>query len=201
MKKNEIVYRFVCERFVQNDNKFTQSEIAKALGISLSTVNAAIQKLDRISAVKVYTRRFEVIAFDKLMLYWATHRDLYKDICYQTRADLQIREIENSMPANIAFTAYTAYKYLIGEPPADYSQVYAYATVDSLNEIKKRFPAKNGAPNLIVLSADFIMSQLIVGGALPHNSVSIPQMFVDLWNIKNWYSKEFIDKLMEKLKI
>ncbi len=201
MKKTELVYRFICERFVQNDNRFTQSEIAKALGISLSTVNAAIQKLDKISAVRVYTRRFEVIAFDKLILFWATHRNLYKDICYQTRTDLQIREIENSMPANVAFTAYTAYKYVVGEPPADYSQVYAYAAIGGLNAIKKRFPAKTGTPNLIILSADFIMNRLIISDLLPHNSVSIPQMFVDMWNIKNWYSKEFIDKLRAELKI
>lgn len=199
MKKTEIVYRFISERFIRNDNRFTQAEIARALGLSLSTVNAAINKLDRISAVKVYARRFEVIAFDKLMLYWATHRDLYKDICYQTRVDMQIREIEDSMPANMAFTAYTAYRYVIGEPPADYSQVYAYA--GNLTEIKRRFPARDGTPNLIILSADFITSRLIDEGALPHNSVSLPQMFVDMWNIKNWYSKEFTDKLMERLKI
>jgi len=201
MKKIEIVYRFISERFVRNDNKFTQAEIAKSLKISLSTVNAAINKLDRISAVKIYARHFEVIAFDKLMLYWATRRELYKDICYQTRADMQIREIENSMPAKVAFTAYTAYRYVIGEPPADYSQVYAYADPGTLNEIKRRFPARDGIPNLIILTADFITSRLINEEALPHNSVSLPQMFVDLWNIKNWYSKEFTDRLMEKLKI
>ncbi len=199
MEKIGAVYRLVCEEFLQNNNRFTQMGIAKSLGVSLSTVNSAVSKLERISAVIVYTRHFEVISLEKLLLYWATHRDLYRDICYQTYVNLEIREIESSMPAKVAYTAYTAYKYVVGEPPADYSQVYVYANQAGLEGIKRRFPAKSGHYNLIVLSADFIMSRMIEDGTLKHSSVSMPQMFVDLWNIKNWYSKEFTDKLMEKM--
>jgi hypothetical protein len=109
-----------------------------------------VTSLRDINAVRVKQRSFEVTALDRLLLYWATHRSLKKDIVYQTRADAQVKDIERGMPNEIAFTGYTAYKFLFNEVPADYSEVYVYATDNGLKEVKRRFGANGKIPNVIV---------------------------------------------------
>ena len=201
MNKQDAIYRFISERFMAGKTGFTQKDIATELSLSLSTVNLAIKKLNNVSAVKVYKRSFDVIDFSKLMLFWATRRNLNKDIVYKTASDLPVHEIERSMPNNIAFTAYSAFKYLLGNTPADYSQVYVYADSNTLNEIRIRFPERKGIYNLFVLLPDVYLSKSIESKNLKNSSVSIPQIFVDLWNINNWYSKDFIDALEKRMNI
>ena len=201
MDKQDAIYRLISEKFTEGKVEFTQKDIAHELGVSLSTVNLAIKKLNSISAVKVYKKSFNVIDFGKLMIFWATRRNLNRDIVYKTASDLPVNEIERSMPDNVAFTAYSAFKYLMGNTPADYSQVYVYADSDSLDEIRRRFPERKGVYNLFVLSPDVHLSKSIDNKSLKNSSVSIPQMFVDLWNINNWYSKDFIDALEKRMNI
>ena len=201
MKKQEIVYREVACGYLEGRRKFTQLDLAKSLGVSLSTVNSAISGLEEINAVKVGRRSFSVIEMERLLLYWATKRKLSNDIVYQTRVDEPAREIEASQPDDIAFTCYTAYRLLFREAPADYSEVYVYAGRDSLEEIKRRFERRGGPPNLIVLKADPLLEYMIEGKRLKHSAVCGAQLFVDLWNLKAWYAKDFTDALSKRLGI
>ncbi|MFH0714983.1 MAG: hypothetical protein V1847_04330 [Candidatus Diapherotrites archaeon] len=128
---------------------------------------------------------------EKALAFWASIRNLEKDIVYKTRAELKVAEIEKLMPSGISFTAFSAFKRRFKEVPADYSEVYVYAGEEELAELKKRFPPKEGPANLIVL-------------AKPKNIevekiVSNEQMFVDLWNLKEWYAKEFLTALKKKM--
>ena len=143
MKLYEVVYREIADMFLKGNNTFTQKELSEKLEISIGNINKSIKKLESINAVKIEARSFSIIALDKVMLYWATHRTLDKDIVYRGFSDLNINEIEASMPNGIAFTAYTAYKKSFRSIPAEYSEIYLYASEDAIENIKKRFPKQS----------------------------------------------------------
>ncbi len=169
----------------------TQKGIAERLGISLSTVNNAIKPLARIGAIEKRKFGLKLVDKEKALAYWASVRNLEKDIVYKTRAEMLIVEIEKSMPSGITFTAFTAFKLNFKDVPADYSEVYVYASEEELAELKNRFPQKKGPANLIILSKP---------GSFGNRKI-VPNelLFVDLWNLKEWYAKEFLKALKLKL--
>ena len=196
MKKTEIIYREILYRVIENkETVFTQSELSKKFNISLSVVNLAVKKLESIGAVKVTLRSSKVIDAKKALIFWASVRNLGKDLVLKTRIELPVREIERLMP-NIIFTAYTAYKLKFNDVPSDYSEVYIYADEKELNEIKKRISkikTSKKNPNLFILKKDRFLPN--------YSSLPISQLYVDLWNLKEWYSKEFLDALEKRMEI
>lgn len=189
MKKIELVYREILDNALEkNTKKLTQLEIARKLKISLSTVNHALKPLKETGAIEIKLKNFTIIDPEKILYYWASIRNLQKDIVYQTRAEKEIKKIEAEMPAETIFGAYTAYKYLFKDVPADYSEVYVYGDEE---EIKKRFPQTKKQPNLYVLKKDRLMKE---------KTTSTAHTFVDLWNLKEWYAKEFLEALKNKIK-
>jgi len=197
MKLYEVLYREIAEGFIKGNNRFTQKELSERLHISIGNVNKSLVQLEKINAVSIGRRSFHVTALDRLLLYWASHRRFDRDIVYKAVSDLSVAEIEGSLPNGIAFTAYTAYKRTYGNVPADYSEVYVYATEEGVNEIKQRFCKLGRFPNLFVLAADKVLSEYITDKNI--HVVPIPNMFVDLWNIRTWYAKEFVDTLSKRI--
>ena len=111
MKKIELIYRDILYNATEKERfEMTQSELSKKFGISLSIVNAAVKRLGAIGAVKILQRSFKIIDVKKALYYWASIRNLGKDILLSARVEMPVREIERSMP-NLIFTAYTAYKF------------------------------------------------------------------------------------------
>jgi hypothetical protein len=113
-------------------------------------------------------------------------------------------EIEDMLPSGIAYTNYSGYTKLFGNAVSTYSEVYAYATEQAVEEIKKRFPKNllsegSDYGNLIILRPDYVLSKRIMGKALQGSTVSMPQLYVDLWNAKEWYAYEFLKRLKEKI--
>ncbi len=194
-----MVFREIGCSFIEGKSRFTQLEISKKLGLSLSIVNGALKNLSEINAVKIMPKGFEIVAFDRMLLYWATHRNLKKDIIYSTRAEAKVTDIEKSMPSGIAFTGYTAYKFLFEEVPADYSEVYLYATTEALEEIKTRFAQNSKRPNVFVLKCAADMENPIIHKRLKKMCVCGAQLFADLWNMEEWYAKDFADALYARL--
>ena len=193
MRKSELVYREVLANVAHKGTRHTQLELARALKISLSTVNNALKPLRSMGAVRVKRRGFEVVNAKKLLYYWASVRNLEKDVVYQTWVDVKgtVAEIEKEMPAGVVFAAYSAYKFKFEDAPADYSEVYVYCSDEGLKELMKRFPKnvdKADIHNLFVLRKDFA-----------DNQMPLAHIFVDLWNLKEWYAKEFITAWEEKL--
>lgn len=189
MKKKELVYREILDRvFERKEYKMTQLELSKILSISLSTVNHALKPLAGMNTIKVNPMNFRVIDAKKILLYWASIRNLPNDIIYATRVDTDIAEIEKSMPDGITYGAYSAYRLRFDDVPADYSEVFVY----SQTVLDKRFPdAGNSKPaNLFVLEKDPLMGEETTG---------IAQTYVDLWNINTWYAVEFIKSLEERI--
>ncbi len=188
MKQSEIIIQEILYQCLEKKMfSGTQAELSRTLKFSLSTVNRTITVLARIGAIVVHARNFEIIDAKKILYYWASTRNLKKDIIYQTRVDLPVREIQKLMPSTIKFTAYTAYVLRFKDVPADYSEVYVYGDTT----LEGRFPKKEGPPNLFVLRFDPHLQR--------YTSVPIATIFVDLWNCKEWYAKEFIKALEVRL--
>ncbi len=194
MKKKEIIIREIITQILLKNKKITQLGLAKKLNVSLSTVNNAIRPLVQLGTVEAKRRGLFVRDIKKSLIYLASIRNLKKDIIYQTYSPLSAEEIEKSLPEGTLFTAFSAYKFLYEDVPADYSEVYAYADEKSLLEIKKRFPEKKGPRNIFILKADDSLFKLSKQGIVP-----LAQLFIDLWNIKQWYAKEFLDALEKRM--
>ena len=97
-------------------------------------------------------------------------------------AEMPVREIEKNMPAGIVYAAYSACKIKFKDVPADYSEVYVYGDPET---VKKRFPPSKNRPNLFILSGP--------------GKMTIANIFVDLWNMKEWYAKDFLAAMEAKI--
>jgi len=194
MKKIEQVFREVLYQSMEkNKNVLTQLGLSKELGFSLSTINLALKKLEKMNSVKIGKMNFRIIDIRKILYLWASIRNIEKDLIYKTRVELPVREIERSLP-ELNYGAYSAYKFKFKDVPADYSEVYVYADNKEIEEVKKRFPINKKIPNLFVLEKDVNM------GKYPKTGTAA-QIFVDLWNLKQWYASDFLKSFEEKLKI
>lgn len=196
MKKIELVYREILYRAMEKKEfVLTQSELSRNLRISLSIINKAVNRLNELGAVKIVRRNFKVLDIKKILFLWASIRNLNKDIILKTRVEIPVREIERNMPDKVVFTAYSAYKFKFKDIPADYSEVYIYANPQEIEEIKKRlFNDKDQSttrPNLFILKKDLIIEK--------YDNIPISQIFVDLWNLGEWYSKEFINAFERRI--
>lgn len=188
MKKIERVYREILYQALEKENReLTQKLLSDKCEVSIGNVNYALEPLENMNAVEKKTRKFLILDPKKILLYWASYRNLSKDIIYETRSDKSLRTIENEMPPCL-FTAYSGYKFKWGNPPADYSEVYIYADVEKVEE---RFPKKGNRSNIFVLKSDDHLEKF--------ESAPLPQIYVDLWNLPSWYAQEFIKALEEKI--
>ncbi len=186
MKKIELVYMEMMYQCIEKKNRrLTQSGLAKALGISLSTVSHGLRPLKSMGAIEVKKRSLVIIDPKKVLYHWASQRNIEKDVLYSTRVDAPVRQIESQMPAGIVFGAYSAFRLKRKTIPADYSEVYVYGSPE---EIQERFPAAAKTPNLFVLKKEKIMEHY--GSVAPFGLI-----FVDLWNLREWYAKEFLRDL------
>ncbi len=183
----------LAEALDQGKTLFTQKDLAKKLKCSTSTIFNALKDLRRLGAIEVTGRFFRIKDREKILLFFATHRNLKKDMLYETHVDDSARGIEGNMPADVIFAAFSAYRFTYEEEPADYDQVYVYS--NDLETIKKRFPRQKGYSNLFVLKPDPTM--LLSGKKLTHPV----QIFVDLWNIPVWYAKDYLKAIKAKLNL
>ncbi|MFO8016517.1 MAG: winged helix-turn-helix transcriptional regulator [Candidatus Woesearchaeota archaeon] len=188
MKKTEQVYREILHEAMEKKNrKLTQKAIASALGISLSTVNHALKPLRKMNAVEISPKNMKITSVKKTLYYWSSIRNIEKDIIYETRAEMDPKQIEKSMPAGVVFTAYSGYVFRFKDAPADYSEIYVYS--GSADEIKRRFPERKGPANITVLKKDRNMK----------DEATLANLFVDLWNLKQWYARDFLKEMEARL--
>jgi len=192
MTKKEVIWREILFQATVNKKMgFTQKELAQKYGFSLSTVFNALRVPRNIGAVEG-KRGLKTIDIEKFLNLWATLRNLKKDIIYQTNTPKSVREIEGDSPPFVVFGTYSAFLKKYKETPADYDKVYIYANRKQLNEIKSRFPYSKGYSNLIVLAADPWLKNF---GAVTPDC----QTFADLWNLSEWYAKDFLNVLKDKI--
>lgn len=194
ISKKEQILRYMLEKTLLKKRtlSFEQQEVAQALKFSISTVFNALKVPRQSGAVEVRGRGFEIRDIEKLLTIWATMRKLKKDILYETHSDDTVQRIESEMPSSITFGAYSAYKFRFHDTPADYDKVIVYAANEAMKEIEKRFPAKKGIANLVVLEADPHLKDF--GSHLPNS-----QLFADLWNLSDWFARDYLNALRKKI--
>ena len=189
MTKKEIIWREILYQCIEGKNRqFTQKDLAAKFGFSLSTVFNALKSPRQIGAIKVSGRNFQVVDIEKFLYLWATARNLKKDIIHQARVNEPAQEVEGLMPPSVVYGAYSAYRLKFQEVPADYDRIYVYT--GDLAELKKRFPEAGRGDyfNLIVLQADPFIKDY-------GPTTTLAQTFVDLWNLPEWYAKDFQESL------
>jgi hypothetical protein len=192
MEKVQQVYREILYQAIEkNERSLTQLELAKRLRVSLSLVNFALKPLRQMGAIDVGRRKFDVVSVKKILLYWASIRKLERDLVFSASVASDVVSIEKAMPDGVIFTAYSGFKFRFRDVPADYSEVYVYANAAELAEIKKRFRFGKGFNNLFVLKKD--------QNAERYPQLPLANLFVDLWQLREWYAKDFIKALEERL--
>lgn len=189
MKKIEYIWReLLIQTLEKREPAFGQQLLATKFNLSSSTVNLALSPLRKLGAVQIGKRHSEVIDYEKILYHWANHRNLEKDIQYKLRINLPIMEIEGRLPDNTIPTGCTAVREIYGEPPADYDKVFCYHPDPKIIESRFTKSVVSGPANLFILQADPFLK-----------SLSLSQIFVDLWNIHDWYAKDFCRYLKIKL--
>lgn len=196
MKKIEIIWRELLFQTIEKGNRrFVQKDLAQKFGFSVSTVFQALKVPRKMGAVRVTGRFFVLEDPEKLLYHWANKRSLKQDIIFSGKVDLPVLEIEGQMPPDVIFGGYSAARQTLVEPPADYSKVYVYTPEErqkgTLAKIKERFEIKKGIPNLFVLKADKWLGDY-------GEKTTLAQAFVDLWNLDDWFAKEYTKALKER---
>lgn len=190
MKKIEYIWRELLIQTVEKrEPVFAQQSLSAKFGLSSSTVNLSLSPLRKLGAVSIGKRHSEVTDYEKILYHWANHRHLEKDISAKLHVGLPVMEIEGRLPENSIPTGYTAIREKFGEPPSNYDKVYCYHADPTI--VTARFAADitRGEPNLFVMKADPFLGP----------QVSLPQVFVDLWNMHDWYAKDFCRFIKSKL--
>jgi len=193
MTKKEILRREILFQAIEKKQfEFTQKELAERFGVSTSTVFNALKIPRDSGAIEVTGKNFSVRDTEKFLYLLATQRNVNRETIYKTHFSAGPKEIEGMMPDGAIFGAYSAYARKYQDAPADYDKVYVYADPMTLEEIKNRFPKKKGYVNLFALKAD---SELSKFGAVTPNV----QTFADVWNLKDWFAKDFLEALKRKI--
>jgi hypothetical protein len=191
MKKIEIIWRELLYQALEKKNRqFTQKGLAEKFNFSTSTVFQALKAPRKMGAIRVTGRFFVLENPEKLLFHWASVRNLKKDIIFSAHVDLPVMEIEGRAPPDAVFGGYSGARQKLSAPPADYDKVYIYS--QNLAEIKKRFGAQKGNENLIVLQPDEFLTDY-------GQTTTLAQTFIDLWNLPEWYAKDFTEALKKKI--
>lgn len=190
MRKIEYIWRELLFQTLENKTPvFGQQVLATKFNLSSSTVNLAMSPLHKLGAVRISKRHSEVVDYEKILYHWANYRSLEKDIRYKLRINLPIMEIEGRLPDNTIPTGFTAVREKYGEPPADYDKIYCYHLSPEIVMNRFKSDTISGNPNFFVLQADPFLD----------SRISLSQIFVDLWNMHDWYAKDFCRYLKIKL--
>ena len=191
MKKIEIIWRELLFQAIEKGNRyFTQKDLANKFRFSTSTVFQALKIPRKMGAARVTSRFFTLEDPEKLLYHWASVRDFKKDLIYKTRVDLSILELEGQIPPQAIFGGYSAFRQKFKNAPADYDKVLIYGPNKKI--FQERFKPDKGRENLFILKADRFLKNY-------GQTITLSQIFVDLWNLSDWYAKEFTKALKEKI--
>jgi len=191
MFKIEYVWRELLDRVIEKKNPdFTITELAKKYSLSTSVVNHALIPLRDLNIVKINKTSSKVVDWERLLFFWATRRNIKKDIIYSTFSPLSVYDREGLMPFSVIPTGYTAFRYLLNKTPADYDHVYFYS--NNAEKVIKRFPKNKRPPNIYILQSDPYLLKFI--------KIGLAQLFVDLWNLPEWYSKDFQESTLLEIR-
>lgn len=192
MSRKNIVFREILYRTLElNEPYMTQKSIAEKCQVSLDTVNKVVRDLYKFHGVEKKPMGFRVINVQKVLTYWACTRNLHKDVCFSTYVPRKVKEIENELPPDTIFTAFSGYARRMGEVPT-YTEIYVYGDPQ---KISIKFPKKESRkPNLVVLKKDGHIDSVSRNRSAP-----IAQIYADLWQIGTQEAEKLLVMLDERL--
>lgn len=194
MKKIETIWHHLLNSAIEQANyKHTQQELAHRFGYSISTVNYALKNPENIGAIRKESKFFILQDFQKLLYYWASLRNLESDIIYKTQVSSSVFEIEGLVPPQAVYGCYSAVRHQFTEPPADYDKVFFYLSHNNLLDVQRRFPLNKKNP------ANVFVLKMPEKFKVNHGTTTLPQTFVDIWNLRDWYAHDFCKFLEEKM--
>jgi len=193
MKKINRVLREILYRVYERNEPFmSQKSLGQACETSIDTVNRLVSKLYQFGSIEKKPLGFRVTNPKKVLLYWASTRNLASDIVYSTYSPDQVSEIEVEMSPGTIFTGYSGYQRRFKDMPTYYEGVYIYADPD---DIKRKFPEKAiERKNIFVLRSDPHLKKVSKNNAAP-----LAQIYVDLWQMGEATSERFVLELEKKL--
>ncbi len=192
MLKIEYVWRELLYQAIEKNNPtFSISLLAKKFSLSTSVVSHALFPLKELKIVNVRKIGSEVRDVERLLTFWATRRNLKKDLIYQSFSPLSVFERETLMPPDVYPTAYSAFRLYFDDAPADYENIYFYTS--DLYSVKNRFPeSPKKQPNIFILQEDPFFKV--------YKKTTLAQIYADLWNLPEWYTKDFLEGVLLKIK-
>ena len=196
MKKIETIWHHLLfQALTERKYKHTQQEIAQNFHYSLSTVNHALRVPVEMGAIRKESKFFVLKDARKLLYYWASVRNLRRDTLYSTYVSYSVPEIEGLAIPKSVFAAYTVAKRLLKEAPTDYDKVYFYIAPTELEAFIRRFPkGTKQPPNLFALKMPPTMKRYGLES-------TIVQTYVDIWNLSDWYARDFTNALEGKIHV
>lgn len=192
LSKTEMVWRHLLVGALDEERRRRNSitDLSQELGLATTTIHRALERPRSIGAVLGSASGLRVLDPKRLLLLWAATRDLAGDIVYSTRVRNSAAEIEARLPPSAIPTAFKAFVRHEGRNVvADYDQVVVYG---SGPELRRRFPAARGEPNLLVLEPDPLLQRY--GAVVPRC-----QVYVDLFNLPGWQAQRFLNALEKDL--
>lgn len=170
--------------------------LGSELGIATSTIHRALAYPTEIGAVTVEpSGGFTVSDAGRLLLYWAAHRNLRKDITRKFRTALPVLEVTRiiseaagsesaSRPAPPVLGGFSALVTAMGKNTiADYTTVMVYGEPEGIPEDRA------GDTEVIVLQPDPLLGNY-------GRFTTLAQSWADLFNLPGWQSSRFIHQTM-----
>jgi hypothetical protein len=192
MKKIETVWcQLLFNVLEKRESHFQQQILAKKLALSLSTVNHALKNLRQMGAVRIGGKGGEVVDYEKILMHWANHRRLNRDIVWRQKLAGPVLEIEGLLPLGSILGAYSAVRHWFDEAPADYSTVYVYHREPE--KLKERFAGQKGS------ETELVCLKLAPKIPLRQETTTLGHTFVDLWSLTDWMAKDFIKRIEEEI--
>jgi len=192
-KIDRVLREILCRVYERNEPFMSQKSLAQACELSMDTVNRVVSKLNQFRAIEKKPFGFRVTQPKKVLTYWASTRNLAKDIAYATYSPDPVEKIEDEIPGSAVFTAFSGFKRRF-KSPLHYDEVYVYAHPE---EVKRRFQERLvERTNLFVLRPDPHLQKVSKEGAAP-----FAQIYVDLWQIGGPNADRFIIELDKAIEL
>ena len=164
--------------------------VADELGLGVSTVHKALTRPVEIEAVRV-TRQAGLVVLDpyRLLLMFATHRRLQRDIITRHRVAVPTAQLESLAvedPRMILGGFGAAVAHLGQNPIASYTTAIVYGDPAFADELPSS--AADDASQLVIVAPDRWLERY--GPATP-----FAQAFADLFCLPGWQAARFIEEL------
>lgn len=169
--------------------------LASDLGMGVSTVHKALAHPVEIGAVIVRSSGgVRVVDPGRLMILWAGHRRLSRDIIDRYEVSGSAPVVERSITSQTAvlggFGAVVA--HLSGNVIADYESVLVYGDPALVNSSRQNDPNPNRITEVVVVRPDPLLARY--GRVTP-----LVQAWVDLFCLPGWQAARFVHHLLPDL--